>query len=62
MIGIFHLGRMNIWPKTDTGLLRACKEVIGTDDPEKIIKYVKGYETVAALYLWEYLDRKAKNS
>ncbi len=60
MIGIFYLGRMDIWPKTDTGLLRACKEVIGTDDSRKIIKYVKGCETIAALYLWEYLDQKVK--
>ena len=62
MIGIFHLGRMDIWPKTDVGLLRACKEVIGTDDPEKIIRYVKGCETVAALYLWGYLDQKIRIS
>lgn len=60
MIGIFYLGRMDIWPGTDTGLIRACKEVIGTDDPKKIVKYVKGCETVAALYLWEYLDNKTK--
>ena len=60
MIGIFYLGRMDIWPKSDTGLLRACREVINTGNQQTIMRLVKDCETTAALYLWEYLDRKIK--
>lgn len=60
MIGIFYLGRMDIWPKSDAGLLRACRQVINTDNQQVIMRLVKDCETTAALYLWEYLDNKIK--
>lgn len=62
MIGIFYLGRMNIWPESDAGLIRACRQVINTDDQGKIKRCIRGCETTAALYLWEYLDNKVKLS
>jgi 3-methyladenine DNA glycosylase/8-oxoguanine DNA glycosylase len=58
MIGIFYLGRSDIWPETDTGIRNACTIVFRTTDFGKIKKYVKDCETVAALYLWELINRK----
>lgn len=58
MIAIFHLGRMDIFPETDTGIKNACRELFGTDDFSRIRKYIAGCETITALYLWEALDRK----
>ncbi|HOD12292.1 MAG TPA: hypothetical protein PKO44_04285 [Candidatus Omnitrophota bacterium] len=57
MIGIFHLGRMDVWPENDTGIKKACKVVFKTDQHSKIRKHVAGSETVAAIYLWELLNR-----
>ena len=62
MIGIFHLGRMDIWPENDTGIKKACKVVFKTDRHSKIRKYVAGSETVAAIYLWELLNRKLETA
>lgn len=58
MILIFYLGKMDVWPETDIGLKRACRTVFGIDNNNKIKSIVSGCETVAALYLWEFLDRK----
>lgn len=58
MVGIFHLGRMDIWPETDTGIYNASRLILGTTRHSEISKYIKGCETLAALYLWESLNRK----
>jgi len=57
MIAIFHLGRMDVWPAQDTGIQRACEIVLKSRDTVKVKKRVSGCETVAALYLWEVLNR-----
>ncbi|MFA5746915.1 MAG: hypothetical protein WC926_02460 [Candidatus Paceibacterota bacterium] len=62
MIGIFHLGRMDVWPENDTGIKKACKVVFKTDQHSKIRKHVAGSETVAAIYLWELLNRNLENA
>jgi len=61
MIGIFHLGRMDVWPESDTGIKKACKVVFKTDRYSMIMKHIAGSETVAAIYLWELLNRKLEN-
>jgi DNA-3-methyladenine glycosylase II len=61
MIGIFHLGRMDVWPENDMGIKRACKTVFKTDQYSKIRKHVSGSETVAAIYLWELLNRNLES-
>lgn len=58
MIAIFHLGRMDVFPETDTGIKKACRDLFGTNDFSGIRKCIAGCETVTALYLWEALDRK----
>lgn len=58
MIAIFHLGRMDVWPETDTGIKRACRKLFGTDDYGRIKRYVDGCETMASVYLWESLNKK----
>ena len=58
MIAIFHHGRMNIWPSSDTGIKRACDIVLGRKDARKVESLVSGCETVAAIYMWEMLNRK----
>ena len=62
MIAIFYLGRMDVWPKSDTGIFRASKIVLRTTSQQKILKQVNGAETVAAIYLWELLNRKLQKS
>lgn len=57
MIAIFHLGRMDIWPENDSGINKSCKAVLGCDEYDSTKKYIAGSETVAALYLWELLNR-----
>lgn len=61
MIGIFHLGRMDIWPESDAGIKKACKLVFRTDQYYKIKKHISGCETVAAIYLWELLNRNLED-
>lgn len=58
MLGIFYLARPDVWPETDTGLRRACQTVFGTTEHQKIRPHIEGLETLAALYLWELLNRK----
>jgi DNA-3-methyladenine glycosylase II len=57
MIGIFYLGRMDIWPDNDTGIKNACKTIFGADNPQDIAQYIKDCETIAALYLWELINK-----
>ena len=61
MIGIFHLGRMDIWPESDAGIKKACRLVFKTNQYHKIKRHISGCETVAAIYLWELLNRKLVN-
>ena len=58
MIAIFHLGRMDVWPETDAGIQKSSRLVFGTDNYAKINRLISGCETVAALYLWELINRK----
>lgn len=57
MIAIFHLGRMDIWPETDTGIQKSSRLVFGTGNYDLIRKLISGCETVTALYLWELINR-----
>lgn len=57
MIAIFHLGRMDVWPETDAGIQKAGRLVFGAANPSAIKKMISGCETVAALYLWELLNK-----
>ena len=58
MIAIFHLGRMDVWPETDAGIQKSSRLVFGTDNYAKINRLISGCETVAALYLWELINKK----
>jgi DNA-3-methyladenine glycosylase II len=58
MIAIFHLGRMDVWPAGDAGVVKGAKLVFGTADYDKISKYIKGSETVVCLYFWEMITQK----
>jgi len=57
MIAIFYLGRMDVWPETDKGIQKACKIVFNTNNMRTVTKYIQGCETIAAVYLWELLNR-----
>lgn len=61
MIAIFYLGRIDIWPESDAGIKKACRLVFKTDQYHKIKRHISGCETVAAIYLWELLNRKLVN-
>ena len=62
MFLIFHLGRRDILPKTDTGLLKAIElnyKVSVRQDPELIIDIAekwKPWQTIATWYLWKSID------
>ncbi len=62
MFLIFHLGRRDILPKTDIGLLKAIElnyKVSVRQDPELIIDIAekwKPWRTIATWYLWKSID------
>lgn len=65
MVMIFHLGRLDVLPTEDLGLLKAFREVCGapldTRDAKRALqeraeRLWRPYRTVATWYLWRYLD------
>lgn len=61
MILIFSLGREDVWPTDDAGLLRAAKALYGIQDVEGFItlgERFRPYRTHSAWYLWSSLDKK----
>ena len=62
MFFIFALGKSNILPKKDLGLLKAIsltykiKLPIKDRDLEKLFKKWSPYNTIATWYLWRSLD------
>lgn len=58
MLGIFLLGRPDIWPSTDAGVRRASMVVFAGVGKAKLPQIIRGYESVVALYLWEVLNRR----
>lgn len=59
MILIFALGREDVWPSDDAGLLRAARMLYGVQDVEAFIELgvrFKPYRTHAAWYLWGSLS------
>lgn len=60
MILIFSLGREDVWPCDDAGLLRSAKKLYGTANLDEFIKLgerFKPFRTHAAWYLWASLDK-----
>lgn len=57
---IFSLGRKNVWPLADSGLLRAAKILYGVINCEQFFflgnQFVP-YRSYAAWYLWRFLDK-----
>lgn len=60
MIAIFHLGRMDVWPENDLGLKKAAWLLFKKRSAAGMKKIVAGCETVAAIYLWEWMAIKAQ--
>ena len=58
MLAIFYLGRLDVWPSTDGGIKTACKIFFNTNKEEEMKLYIKGHETIAAVYLWETINKK----
>ena len=62
MILIFSMGREDVWPVDDAGLLRVAKKLYGIQDVEGFIEFgerFRPYRTHAAWYLWASLDNKS---
>ena len=63
MILIFQLGRPDILPVDDVGLLRAAKQVYGLRRPPTAKKFTRmgekwrPYRSIACWYLWAELDK-----
>jgi len=57
MIGIFYLGRMDIWPDSDGGVMKLSQLILGLDK-KTIMRRISGCETITAIYIWEFLNRK----
>jgi DNA-3-methyladenine glycosylase II len=60
MILIFSLGREDVWPVDDAGLLRVAKNLYGiqgVDDFIALGERFKPFRTHAAWYLWASLDK-----
>jgi DNA-3-methyladenine glycosylase II len=61
MVLIFALGREDVWPDNDAGLLKAARRLYNVQDPAGFIalgERFKPYRSHAALYLWCSLDTK----
>jgi len=58
MFLIFHLGRQNVLPLADLGLLKAIEKHYETprEEAEKIAEIWQPYRSVATWYLWRSLD------
>jgi len=59
MILIFSLGREDVWPCDDAGLLRSAKKLYGTASLDEFIELgerFRPFRTHAAWYLWASLD------
>jgi DNA-3-methyladenine glycosylase II len=62
MILIFQLGRPDVLPLDDVGLLRAVKQVYGLPRPPtaarmtRLAEKWRPYRSVACWYLWAALD------
>jgi len=60
MILIFSMGREDVWPIDDAGLLRVAKNLYGiqgVDDFIDLGERFKPYRTHAAWYMWASLDK-----
>lgn len=60
MLLIFSLGREDVWPVNDAGLLKAANRLYGTQSVDDFIalgERFKPYRTHAAWYLWASLDK-----
>ncbi len=60
MILIFALGREDVWPCDDAGLLRVAKQLFGIQDVAGFIalgEKFRPYRTNVAWYLWASLDK-----
>jgi len=59
MILIFAIGREDVWPTDDAGLIRAAKNLYGTQNVEEFIALgdrFKPYRSHVAWYLWCSLE------
>ncbi len=61
MILIFFLGREDVWPCDDAGLMRAANRLYGTANLQEFIELgerFRPFRTHAAWYLWASLDNQ----
>lgn len=59
MILVFSLGREDVWPVDDAGLLKAANRLYGVQGVNEFItlgERFKPFRTHAAWYLWASLD------
>ena len=57
MIAIFYLGRMDVWPETDKGIQKISILIFKTGKAGFVKKYISGYETITALYMWQLINK-----
>jgi len=57
VLGIFLMGRLEIWPVGDVGLDRARAMVFRGVGKREFAKITAGHESLVAVYLWEVLNR-----
>jgi len=57
VLGIFQMGRLDIWPVGDVGLERARAVVFRGMRNREFRRIIGGYESLVATYLWEVLNR-----
>lgn len=57
VLGIFQMGRLDIWPIGDVGLERARAVVFRGLRNREFRRIIEGYESLVATYLWETLNR-----
>lgn len=61
MVLIFSIGRPDVWPHSDSGLIRAAKtlyHIDSTDDFMALGERFRPFRSHAAWYLWRSLDEK----
>lgn len=61
MVMIFSLGRTDVWPHEDLGIVKAVKELYGNRSVDTVGEIHRPYRSVLALYLWKWKDRDRVN-
>ena len=63
MTSMFYFGDQDVWPQGDAGVYRALQMIVGRRSRSGLLKIANGfapYRSFLAVYMWRYLDERAR--